>query len=424
MNIGLLAIMLTACSGASSSPSPAATMPVPSRPSNELNLSANLLESAMASPETKSTKLEASPLLQKKELEPPKRMEATMLAIGDIMVHMPQYAGYYDEKKKLYDFSPWFSQVKPILSQGDWVVGNLETPIAGKDLKYSGYPRFNAPAELLKALSDIGIGIVTTANNHAMDRGFPGVQRTLRNVRAAGLIPVGTSESATDHKRLVIVEKNGIRMGFLAYSYGTNGIPIPPDKSYAVNLIDVPTIREDISKLRKAGVDAITVSLHFGIEYQRLPNAVQIDIVHELIKAGADIVLGSHPHVLQPYDVIHITASESFDGQARQGLVIYSLGNFISNQSGNWKDVGLIFSIRLVKTLQADGTSVTQWDNVGIEPTWVHIRWMNKKRYFTVIPLQRELASRSLAELTAAEYEKMTTMLGGIKEHLLKLQPN
>ncbi|BBI33277.1 hypothetical protein KCTCHS21_26760 [Cohnella abietis] len=350
------------------------------------------------------------------------RREATLLAVGDIMVHMPQLPAYYNSSTKSYNFSPWFAQVKPILKQGDWVIGNLEAPIAGKDLKYSGFPRFNAPNELAAAVADAGIQLVSTANNHSMDRAFPGVERTLSNVRKAGLIPIGTSSSLKDHDRTVIEERNGIRMGFLAYTYGTNGIPVPQDKAFAVNLIDLNTIKSDIERLRYDDVDVVTVSLHFGVEYQRLPNETQTKLAEELVKSGADIILGSHPHVVQPYDEINISASESYDGTPRRGIVIYSLGNFISNQTENWKDVGLIFGVHLVKTVHADGTSETTWDKVTTKPTWVHIFKKNNLRYYTIVPLEAALAKRNVPNLTSGDYSKMKTLLTGINKHLLQLK--
>jgi len=337
------------------------------------------------------------------------------------MVHMPQLPAYYDKASDRYDLTPWFSQVKPILESGDWVVGNLETPMAGKDLKYTGFPRFNAPDELATAIKNAGIQLVSTANNHSLDRGVPGVQRTLATVRKAGLIPFGTSESAEDRNRVVIEERNGIRMGFLSYTYGTNGIPIPKGKEYAVNLIDLDAIKRDIEKLRQADADAVTVSLHFGVEYQRMPNADQTSLAEELVRAGADIILGSHPHVVQPYEEISVPASESFDGTPRKGIAIYSLGNFISNQTGNWKDVGVIFGVRMTKTVYPDGTRSMEWNEITTEPTWVHIAPKNQKRHYTIIPLTSELKQRKFAGLRPNDYTEMKKKSDGLQKHLRKL---
>lgn len=404
--IGLLAIMLTACSFGS-------VFDVPS-PSLEDTSSATHSSSPIPS-------MDASPTAPAPPTEP-ERLEASLVAVGDIMVHMPQLPAYYNKTSKQYDLTPWFSQVKPILQHADWAIGNLETPIAGEDLKYTGFPRFNAPYELAEALVDSGIDVVSTANNHSMDRGFPGVERTLNNLRKAGLIPVGTAESSERANKTVIVERNGIRMGFLAYTYGTNGNPIPSDKPYAVNLIELSSMKEDIKNLRNADADIITVSLHFGQEYQRLPNDTQKQLAYEIVRSGGDIILGSHPHVVQPFEEIQIPANESEDGMARRGIVIYSLGNFISNQKGDWKDVGLIFGIHIVKTLQSDGTSSTTWEKVTTEPTWVHILRKNNRRYYTIIPLKSELNNKTAPDLTESDYGKMKSLLSGINKHLLLLE--
>ncbi|WP_164472698.1 CapA family protein [Cohnella candidum] len=348
----------------------------------------------------------------------PPTQEATLMAVGDIMVHSPQLPGYLDAATKRYDFSGWFERVSPLFQEGDWVIGNLETPLAGADLKFTGYPKFNAPEQLAVDLREAGFDLVSTANNHAMDRGFAGVQRTLRNVRKAGLIPVGTAESPKDAERTAIVDRGGIRMGFLAYTYGTNGIPISKDKAYSVNLIDPKRMAGDIAKLRKAGADVVTVSLHFGTEYERLPNDQQRKIVRSAIGSGADIILGSHPHVVQPYDVVSVPASESGLKQNRKGVVIYSLGNFVSNQSGDWKDVGLIFSVHVVKKRQPDGSSLTTWDRIGLTPTAVHIENSGSKRHYTVLPIRQTLDERKDASLTEADYADLKAKLAGIEQHL------
>ncbi|WP_158630040.1 CapA family protein [Cohnella sp. AR92] len=350
----------------------------------------------------------------------PVTTEAVLLATGDIMVHSPQLPAYYDAAADSYDFTPWFRKVKPLLSQGDWVIGNLETPVAGADLKFSGYPRFNAPTELTKALVDAGFGIVSTANNHSLDRGFTGIQRTLNNVRDAGLIPVGTSVSNYDSLRRVIVDKNGIKLGFLSYTYGTNGIPIPEGKEYGINLISLPKIQEDIRELKEAGADSIVVSLHFGIEYQRMPNDEQKALARSVIEAGADIILGSHPHVIQPYETIEVDDPEADSGK-RRGFVIYSLGNFISNQKDEWKDVGVILHLKLSKTVWPDGHSSTTWSDVETTPTWVNQRVANGLKRYTVLPLPQTLADAAGKEWTSAEYGKMRTYLNGISLHLKRL---
>ncbi|MFC5699970.1 CapA family protein [Cohnella faecalis] len=402
--------LLTACSATSSPLSPSsspsgkpAASPAPS--------------GSVSAPPTASSSDDSKP----EDVRPPEINTATLLAVGDVMVHSPQLPAYYDAKSNTYDMSPWFERVAPIFMQADWVIANLETPLAGADLKYTGFPRFNAPAELADALKGAGVQLVSTANNHSMDRGFTGIVRTLRNVRQAGLVPFGTSSSPEDAERLVIEERNGIKLGLLACTYGTNGIPVPEDKKYAVDLIDLPAIREHIHRLREAGADAVSVSLHFGTEYQRMPNEQQIAIAHDVVAAGADVVLGSHPHVVQPYDIIEVSAADSADGEPHRGVVIYSLGNFISNQSEEWQDVGLIFGIKLTKTTDANGESRTEWDAISLTPTKVHMQRVNKKKYYTILPMEQSIKAHNNPKLTAQDYTRMTKQLESLNKHLQSL---
>jgi poly-gamma-glutamate synthesis protein (capsule biosynthesis protein) len=341
------------------------------------------------------------------EPEPEPDREALLLAVGDIMMHSPQIQAGYRPDTDSYAFDSFFSKVKPILEQGDWVVGNLETTLAGEDLKYTGYPMFNAPAELADALVTAGFQIITTANNHSMDRKETGVVRTLKELRSRGLIPVGTAESAEDSRRKTIVEKNGIKIGFAAYTYGTNGIPIPSDKPYLVNLIDEDTIVRDIRELRGAGAELIAISLHFGEEYQRFPNDEQIRLVQTCIEAGADIILGSHPHVVQPYQWFQV---QQEDGSSRSAVAIYSLGNFISNQVGDYKDYGVIFGVKILKR-GTDGKVVLQ--DAVTYPTWVHIDRSVSPRTYQVLPLETELATKEekFGEQKYAELERMHEQL-------------
>nr|WP_273388422.1 CapA family protein [Cohnella zeiphila] len=399
----------------SASPTPAGTGTVSGAAPSSPNVS--------DSPGTASDVPSTGPAASSPQEKPPAgTTEASLVAVGDIMSHAPQLPGYYDAATRTYDFKPWFRYVKPLLSKGDWVVANLETPLAGADLTYTGYPRFNAPDELADALKDAGFGILTTANNHTLDRGYVGIARTLATLRSKGLVPVGTSVSRYDSQRLTIVEKNGIKLGFLAYTYGTNGIPIPKDHPYAVNLIDLSKITDDIKRLREAGADAVAVSLHFGIEYQRMPNDDQKDIARSVVAAGADLVLGSHPHVVQPYETIEVPDPTSPDG-IRRGFVIYSMGNFVSNQHDNWKDVGVIVSLKLTKTTGPDGSGRTVWSDVKTTPTWVRIGQKGKNSTYTVYPIAQTLANRDDPDLTDADYKRMSTYLTGLNRHLKSLAP-
>ncbi|QYR24077.1 CapA family protein [Paenibacillus sp. sptzw28] len=330
--------------------------------------------------------------------------EAVWMAVGDIMMHMPQLPAAYDKQRKRYNFNPFFEQVKPILEEGDWTLANLETPIAGKSLGYSGFPRFNAPSELAEALKYAGFNIITTANNHALDRGAEGLRLTLNNLLAQGFTVKGTARSKAEADKLTIVKHKGIRMGLLAYTYGTNGIALPKNKPYAVSIIEEATIIRDIGRLREAGADFITVALHFGTEYQAQPNDRQKALARKLIAAGADIIAGSHPHVVQPYETVETTAG---DGSPRRGLIIYSMGNFLSNQRGDMKDFGVIYKVRIHK----DKSGMTTIGDVQPIPTWVYRSGLKGSYRYMILPLERAVDSRQIKELTDADYESLIRSL-------------
>lgn len=324
--------------------------------------------------------------------------DAVWMAVGDIMMHKPQLPGAYDKTANRYNFDPFFTEVKPVLEQGDWVIANLETPVAGAEFGYNGYPLFNAPVELAEALKAAGFNLITTANNHSLDQGEKGLLRTLANLKSAGLESAGTAASQEEADSLMLSEKNGIVMGLLSYTYGTNGIPVPAGKPYLVSLINEPKITEDIKRLREAGADFITVALHFGTEYQITPNEEQKRLARSLVAAGADIIAGSHPHVVQPYEVVETTGQ---NGIAKKGLIIYSMGNFISNQRGDTKEYGVIFKVNIRKNLTDGTVELTEIESI---PTWVHRYKPDRAFRYRILPIEQTITASTDSLLTQADY--------------------
>lgn len=327
--------------------------------------------------------------------------EAVWVGVGDIMSHTPQLPGAYDAKLGVYNFDPFFQEVKDILGQGDWIMANLETPIAGADFGYTGYPTFNAPFELAEALKNAGFNLLSTANNHSLDKGERGLLRTLEHLKELNLQAIGTASSQEEADALIISEHNGIQMGLLAYTYGTNGIPIPEGKPYLVNMIDEEKIKADIARLKAHGADLVTVALHFGNEYQTVPSESQKTLARALVAAGADIIAGSHPHVIQPYEVI-----EGYDekGNEKRSLIIYSMGNFISNQRGDSKDYGVIFKVGVRKNVTENTTTLTEIEAI---PTWVHRYKPDRSFRYRILPVEETLAVKEDKLLRASDYEQM-----------------
>jgi len=333
--------------------------------------------------------------------------EARLTAVGDIMMHLPQTKAGYDVNTQTYQFDSFFTEVASLLSAGDWVIGNLETPLSDNDPRgYTGFPEFNAPPELADALKTAGFNILTTANNHALDRRERGIISTLEHVKSRHIVPIGTAATQEEAEQLHIITHNEISMAILAYTYGTNGIPIPEGKSYLVSLIDEQKMIDDIKKARDSEVDLVTIALHFGNEYQPLPTKEQQSLVEALFRAGADIILGSHPHVLQPYEVKEIIRN---DGTLAQGIVIYSMGNFISNQDrirNNKKptDVGVIFEINIRKHFPEGRI---EYKEITALPTYVH-KWMiNGKQAYRVLPLESVLTERTDSLLKEQDFLRL-----------------
>ncbi len=284
-----------------------------------------------------------------------------LASVGDIMMHNTQItAGYVGGA---YNFDHFFADISPYWADCDLVIGNLETTFAGKEQQYTGYPRFNSPDELAAALKKAGFDIVSTANNHANDRREQGVRRTLDVLDAHGLLATGTARSPEERAAFPIVEVEGIRMAFLAYTYSTNGIPVPASKEYLVNMIDETLMAADIASARAQGADLVIVSPHYGAEYRLSPNDYQLRTVDFLIRAGADVILGSHPHVLQPFGMVTATLA---DGSERQAAVLYSQGNFISAQKGLERETAAVFFLDIEKDLWTGITQVTAMEALPI----------------------------------------------------------
>lgn len=310
-----------------------------------------------------------------------RKMQVTYVFAGDVMVHDSQIEAAYNPKEKSYCFHSCFEQVAPILQDMDVAVVNLETTLSGADQNYSGYPAFNTPESLASALKTAGFHLVSTANNHALDRGEYGVIQTLEHLEEAGLKPFGTHRSWEERETSLIVEAGGIRAAFLAYTYSTNGIPIPENKEYLVNLFEVKRIIQDMHRIRSK-VDLIILSVHWGQEYQRTPTESQREIARHLLEEGASIIIGNHPHVVQPLDRIEY----SDGGEKRNGLVAYSLGNFIGDQILPYTDTGIMVFVTVEKE---DGGEIDIID-VSYVPTWIHDFYYKGERQFRILPILPE----------------------------------
>lgn len=302
----------------------------------------------------------------------------TLTAAGDCLMHNTQiWSGLMGGGS--YCFDTFFSEVKYLIEEGDYSLINFEAPMAGPNSGYTGYPLFNSPDAIVQAFKDAGFDLVVTANNHALDRGYQGAIRTLEVLHAAGLDTVGTYKSEQDSRTFLIKDIKGVKIGFLAYSYGTNGIPVPDEHAYLFNFLDRDKILTDIKKLRPQ-VDILVLILHWGVEYSSKPTAEQEIMAREFLQAGADVILGSHPHVIQTMEVIKIGEKNKF--------VIYSMGNFISHQRGRERNSGIVLKIKFSKDFSKGDTFL---EEVSYTPTYSHSYYENGKMKFRVIPVEKTI---------------------------------
>jgi poly-gamma-glutamate synthesis protein (capsule biosynthesis protein) len=248
------------------------------------------------------------------------------------------------------------------------VIGNLEVTLAGPPFK--GYPRFSSPDELADALLEAGFDILITANNHALDRGDAGLERTIHQLKKRGILQTGTFTDSASRQRYypLLLEKNGIRIALLNYTYGTNGLK--SENRFAVNYIDTAQIRKDLEKASMAEPDMVLLTMHWGTEYERMENSIQQQLARFALDHGADAVIGSHPHVIQPVK-----------GEGKGNLVVYSLGNFISNQRPRYRNGGIALEMELVK-----GPGSTRIVQHAYLPVWVHKPVTKKGALFTLVP--------------------------------------
>ncbi len=268
----------------------------------------------------------------------------SMIFIGDIMGHDRQIDAAWNEETQSYDYNHCFQYVKPILSDFDLTVGNLEVTLPGK-APYAGYPQFKSPDALACALKEAGFNVMLTANNHSNDGYGKALINTIDVLRELDFYHTGTFKNMEERDSLypLIIDENGFRIALLNYTYGTNGIP--DEEPTFVNLINEELIVEDIECAKGHAPDLIIALMHWGDEYKLIENSYQQRIAGLLSKNGVDLIIGSHPHVLQP--VKYISAGEEKDSV----LTVFSLGNYISNQTKYNTDGGMMFEISYKKNV-------------------------------------------------------------------------
>lgn len=354
--------------------------------------------------------------IQNEELEEEKEDTViNIVGIGDTLCHSQNFKDAYDSSTGNYDFSPMFKNITKYFDNATIAVGNLETTLAGADRGYSGYPCFNSPEELARDLKEMGIDILTTANNHCLDTGYTGLVSTLDTLDKYGVLHTGTSRSIEEQNTILYQDLNGIKTAFLCYTYGTNGIPVPSGREYSVNLIDKTFIKEQLDKAKEEGAELICVSMHWGAEYRLKPTAEQEDLAEFLIKNGADIILGNHAHVPEPMEMKEVTLD---DGTTREGFVIYSMGNFFSAQTQNYTRDTLILNVEVRKDGETGKISI---DKATYTPVYVYDNGANAKDRYELLDIEKIISdyesgnsnySTSMYNLMKSELNKITEIVG------------
>lgn len=311
----------------------------------------------------------------RKQVKKKRIYEFNLFMVGDALIHQSVYynAGLGGNG---YDFKPMIDLIKPISSGYDLAYYNQETILGGTALGLSHYPRFNSPQEVGDAMIDAGFNVVSLATNHTMDKGEAGVLASVQYWNGKeGIVTSGQWASQEERDKVRVYEKNGIKYAFFSYTTLTNGLNTPAGKDYLNNVYSDAKAKNDIDKVRDQ-VDVIMVAMHWGTEYSLNVSAEQTRIANYLSKLGVDLIIGAHPHVVEPVEYIN-------NGKT---FVIYSLGNFISGQIGVEKLTGLMMEVTIRKTVDVDGSVTVEVINPKADLMYTRYNSSSSNWNFKVFP--------------------------------------
>lgn len=337
----------------------------------------------------------------------------TMTAIGDTLCHNTQYWDAYNSSTKQYDFSYVYDDIKDYTSSADITIGSLETTFAGEDRGYSNYPVFNSPDSLATGLKDIGVDVISLAGNHALDYGYSGICRTIDVLDNVVISHLGTYKSAEDQDKILIKDVKGVKIAFINYTYGTNGIPVPSDKPYCLNLIDKDLISKQIKQAKEQNVDMIVACMHWGTEYKTSANDEQKELADFLFKSGVDIILGNHPHVLEPMEKKTITLD---DGSTKDVFVVYALGNFTADQRAEITRDSAILTLDITK--DSDGKILI--NKVSYVPIYMYKNSAAKVHKFKILDIEKSIANYDSGDTSigSSVYSNLKVQLQKIRDIL------
>jgi poly-gamma-glutamate capsule biosynthesis protein CapA/YwtB (metallophosphatase superfamily) len=326
----------------------------------------------------------------------------SLLFAGDIMNNQAMLDAACLEKDKKYDYTPCFKYISPILESADLAIGNLELTLPGAP-PFTGFPKFRSPEAYAKAIKKAGFDVLVTANNHSNDSGPLGVSKTIDALRRQGFLQTGTFKNAAERKtgHPLLVKKKGFTLAILNYTHHTNGIATKAP--VIVNRIPkTDQIKKDMAAARALKPDFIIVFLHWGIELSTTEDAGQRTLAKTFIREGADLIVGAHPHVVQPFRIETVTSKDS----TRSALVAYSLGNFISNMYQTEASGAILLRVQLVKNRNERGAKLLSHDYA---PIWRYIHKPAKGRhtYYVLPVLQVQRNPKMVAGMPESERKKM-----------------
>lgn len=308
----------------------------------------------------------------------------TITALGDSLCHNTQYWDAYNKESGEYDFSYVYEDIQSYTKTSDITIGSLETTFAGEERGYSNYPTFNTPDSLATALKNIGVDIISLAGNHALDYGYTGLCRTIDVLDNAGISHLGTYKTAEDQEKILIQNVKGLNIAFINYTYGTNGIPVPSGKDFCVNLIDKNLIKKQIDQAKSQNVDIIIACMHWGTEYRTTANSEQEELANFLFENGVDIILGNHPHVLEPMEKRNITLP---DGTKKEVFVVYALGNFTADQRDEITRDSAILNLTITK----NSDNKISIDKVNYVPIYMYKNSNSSLHKFKILDIEKTI---------------------------------
>lgn len=349
------------------------------------------------------------------EEEKPKDIIINLVATGDVMCHTTNFNAAYNNETKEYDFTSVFANISKYITKADIAIGNLETTFAGKDRGYTGYPTFNSPSVLGVALKNIGIDVLSTANNHSLDKGYTGIVSTLDKLDEIGIDHMGTARSEEEQNKVLVKDVNGIKIAFLSYTYGTNGIPVPAGKEYSVNLIDKDLILKQINFAKEQNVDIICASMHWGDEYKQKQNKKQEELADYLFQNGVDIIIGNHAHVVEPMEKRKITLE---DGTEKEVFVVYALGNFISGQTIEHTKSTVLLDMNIRKNGENGKITI---DSINYVPVYCYDESKKNSNRYELLDIREEIAkyeNNSEGKVETSLYQILKSELENIEKIL------